>query len=113
MGGTWSYPKTWIDLENLTNEDLNAQFQAVLDNFQPSGMDDYSSDVAQMQLQTSPGDLGSESLPVSLAGEIERIRFQIAAIIGQPYWYQKPAASLSADKRPVILSAPFVGVSAE
>ena len=112
MAGTWSYPKTWIDLENLTNEDLNAQFQAVLDNFQPAGMDDYSADVDQMQLQTSPGDLGSESLPVSLAGEIERIRFQIAAIIGQPYWYQKPAASLSAGKPDVVLSAPFIGLSA-
>lgn len=110
-GGTWSYPKEWNDQENLTNKDLNAQFQAVLENFNPEGIDDYSTDVAQMQLQTSPGDLGSESLPVSLAGELERIRYQIAAIIGQTYWYQKPAASLSADKPSVILSQPFKGVS--
>lgn len=91
-------PKTWSDEENLTNEDLNANFE-YLDNVLEGGatspsIGGYSADVDQMRLQTSPGDVGSESLATSLGGEIERLRYQIDAIIGKTYWYQQPSVNL-------------------
>lgn len=81
----------------LTNTDLNAEINNILDNLGPAGIDDYSTNAAQMKLQTSPGSLGSESLATSLAGEIERLRYVIQRIIGSDvtYWYQTPGASLS------------------
>jgi hypothetical protein len=95
MGATFSRVKSWISLENLTNEDLNAELDNVLNNLDPSGVDDYSSSVAQMQLQTDPGAQGSESQATSLAGELERIRFVLDRIIGETYWYDAPNISLA------------------
>lgn len=92
--GTGNLPKVWTDQENLTNEALNENFQYLLDQQSPIGTDGMSADVNEMQLQTSPGDLGSESLATSLKGEIERIRFQLAQIIGKDFWYQQPSVSL-------------------
>lgn len=94
MGATFARVKTWNSLENLTNEDLNAEIQNILDNLTPSGVDDYSATTNQMRIQTSPGAQGSESAPTSLAGELERIRFVINRIIGQTYWYDTPVLNL-------------------
>ncbi len=43
----------------------------------PTVLGDYSATVAQMKLSTDPGELGSESLATSEAGELERLRFAI------------------------------------
>lgn len=94
-------PKTWIDDENLTNEDLNDNFEylrrLVVDGEAggdvPGG---FSRDVNEMQSQVSPGDVGSESLPDSLKGEIQRIRYQLDEIIGKDYWYERPSVNLEA-----------------
>lgn len=59
-------------------------------NMTPAGVDDYSANVAQMQLTVSPGDVGSESLATSTAGELERIRFVIKRLLGTTHWYQGP-----------------------
>lgn len=95
MGATFPRIKNWIE-EILTHADLNAEIDNILANLGPAGVDDYSTNVAQMKLQTSPGDLGTESLAVSQAGELERIRFVLARITGETYWYQIPDASLAA-----------------
>lgn len=94
-GGLFSRVKTWASLEALTNEDLNAEFDNIIANFLPTKMDDYSVTVVQMQIQTSPGGVGTESQATSLAGEIERLRFVINRIIGSTYWYEAPATNLS------------------
>ena len=64
----------------LTANIYNTDHQNHVDNHITTQMDDYSSSVAQMQTSTDPGEVGSESQPTSLAGEIERLRFSINRI---------------------------------
>lgn len=94
MPGLFNRVKVWAT-EALTKADLNAEFNNIINNFEPQKMDDYSSSVGQMQTQTSPGSVGSESRPTSLSGELERIRYQIAAMTGETYWYTAPDTTLS------------------
>ncbi len=93
--GLYSRIKTWGSADTILGTDLNAEFDNVLNNFNPEMLAGYSQNQAQMQIQTSPGTVGNESLATAIAGELERLRFQINAITGNTYWYQAPAASLS------------------
>ena len=59
--------------------------------------DDYSVDNTQMQSTTDPGEVGTESKPTTLAGELERLRFAVKELkqwclgtIAQ--WYESPTA---------------------
>ena len=96
MGATFSRLKNWI-AEVLTNADLNAEIDNILNNLGPAGVDDYSTNAAQMKLQTSSGKLGGESLATSLAGELERLRFVIQRIVGSSttYWYEAPPSTIT------------------
>lgn len=96
MGATFSRLKNWTE-EILSNTDLNAEIDNILNNLTPSGADDYSTNAAQMRLDTDPGEVGSESLATSLAGELERLRFAIREIKGGDvdYWYETADTSLS------------------
>jgi hypothetical protein len=93
MGATFSRVKTWI-AEKLTFADLNAEINNILNNFTPAGMDDYSASVAEMQTQTDPGEVGSESQATNLSGEIERLRFAINEIKGTTQWYESANTNL-------------------
>lgn len=95
-GATFPRIKNWAP-EILTNTDLNAEIDNILNNLGPAGIDDYSSTVTAMKLQTSPGALGSESLATSLGGELERLRFVIRRIIGSSvtYWYENGPSTIS------------------
>lgn len=95
-GALFARIKTWT-AEVLNFADLNAEIQNILDKLIPIWIDDHSSSVSQMQLQTSPGAQGSESQATSLAGEIERLRFVIQRMLGSntTYWYDAPGSSLS------------------
>lgn len=86
--------KTWVSTEDVVYSDLNAEFDNVLLAMQPLLMDDYSTDVTQMQVATDPGEVGSESKATTLAGEIARLRFILKEITGETYWYESPVASL-------------------
>lgn len=94
-GGLYNRIKTWGPTDTVIGTDLNAEFDNVLNNFIPTMMQGYSVNAAQMQVQTNPGTVGAESLATALSGELERIRFTLAAITGNTYWYQSPAASIS------------------
>jgi hypothetical protein len=87
--------KVWVDDEDVTYSDLNAEFDNVLAAMRPSLMDDYSANTAEMQVTTDPGEVGTESLATTLAGEIARIRFIIAEITGENEWYESPISSLT------------------
>lgn len=87
--------KTWTDEENLSDEDLNDEIDNILDHLAPAYIEDYSSTVGEMQTQTTPGAVGTESQATTLAGEIERLRFVIARITGETYWYTAPDASIA------------------
>lgn len=93
-GALFSRLKNW-NAENLTNEDLNAEIDNILNNLAPLMFDDYSVNVVQMQVQTDPGEVGSESLATSLGAELARLRFAIKEISGKSYWYESPSVSLN------------------
>lgn len=96
MPANFSRIKDWV-AEVLTYEDLNAEIDNILNNLDPDGVGDYSNNLAQMQDTTDPFPSNVPSLAVSLAGEIERLRFQIQAILGTDttYWYEDPPVTLS------------------
>lgn len=109
MPGNWSRVKTWISKEKLLFSDLNAEFDNVISNQEPLKFDDYSTNVTQMQQQTTPGGLGSESLATTLAGELERIRYVIARIIGKTYWYEDPLTNIQSATDQAAFYIPFDG----
>lgn len=101
MAGLWSLWKTWTDDETLTNEDLNSSFETVLDNAIATETEGYSTvnnvpNNAVMDSQIAPFPLGVRSYATSVAGEIQRLRYQLAQIIsgGTGLWYDTPASSI-------------------
>lgn len=95
-GATFSRITTWSDGQVLTAGTLNGEFDNVLNNFDPSGVDDQSTDVTAMQSTADPYPGGSPSLATDLAGEIQRLRYQTTAITGEAQWYIDPDTTLSA-----------------
>lgn len=95
-GANFPRIKNWVE-EILTYEDLNREIDNILENFNTDGMAGYSENAAEMQIQTDPGAVGTENLATSLSGEIERLRFVIARIMGDDpdYWYEEPPTDLS------------------
>lgn len=93
-GATFSRVKTWSAGETLTAADLNAEFNNLLTNLTPGGVDDYSASNTEMRTVTDPYPASSESLATSLSGEVERMRYQILEIkkamqaSNVTYWYQ-------------------------
>lgn len=79
----------------LTAQIYNDDHQNHINNHRPSMIGGYSDTVAEMQTATNPGGIGTESLPASLAGELERIRYAIDRIVGKSQWYEAPDRSLS------------------
>lgn len=90
MGATFNRVKTWI-AEVLTSSDLNAEFDNILNNFTPAGMDDASVNLAAMRTQR---DVTGASLATDGAEEFHGLRFQFDSIIGKDYWYEAADTSL-------------------
>lgn len=88
-GATFSRIKTWINLETLTASDLNAEFDNILNNFDPDGMDDASANAAAMRSTVDPYPASTESLATDLRGELQRLRYQLKNITNGSYWYDK------------------------
>ena len=93
----------------LTANIYNADHQNPI-NQDPTTYDDYSSSVAQMQTGTDPGEVGTESLPTSLSGELERIRFTIEEFKSTfdssvAQWYETVTVSdISLDSASIMLA---------
>ena len=81
----------------LTAAIYNADHVNHITNATPQGLDDYSTNVAQMQETTDPGELTTESLATSLAEELKRIRFAIKEMKGTDVtqWYETATKTLS------------------
>ena len=95
MPGLYSHTNRATGLV-LTATIYNGDHQNHIDNHIPAQMDDYSANAAGMQANTDPYPGASESLPTSLAGELERIRYILKQITGTAQWYIDPAIALSA-----------------
>ena len=83
------------DDELISAAKYMADHQQHVDNLEPPKVDDYSTSLAQMQAATDPGELGSESQPTSLAGELERLRFVIREMKGTVHWYQSVSSNMA------------------
>lgn len=60
----------------------------------PAGVDDASSNAAAMQTTADPYPAGSESLPTTLSGELQRLRYIIQQITGMAQWYHDPVGEI-------------------
>ncbi len=89
-GSTFSRIKTWIAGQTLTASDLNAEFDNILNNLDPTGIDDESATNATAQATKDPYAGSSLVKAVSLEEEIQEIRYILKQITGQAYWYVDP-----------------------
>lgn len=96
MPANFSMVSTAVNGQVITEDKWNDEFENILTNFTPTGMDDESIDAAGMQATTDPYPGAVVSLPTSLQGEIKRLRFIIAQITGESFWYVDPDTTLAA-----------------
>jgi hypothetical protein len=87
---------TVIPGQLITANLWNNEFLNLQTNLNPLGLGAYMDTTTQAQIQTAPYPSSILSLATSLGGEIERLRYQLAAITGNTYWYQAPTAVISA-----------------
>ncbi len=106
-----------IELEKFNNalysvgtDSLLVQSTALAD---PQSIDDWSMNLPQMQQQADPYPLGVPDPAVNLAEELERLRYQLAVIMGEAFWYIDPDATIAAMNAAVIaLQLAVVGLQA-
>ena len=89
--------KTWAFREVLQSSDINSAFQRTVNANTPTCTQAYSSSVSQMQSASDPYPSSSESLASTLSGELERLRFQIKAVVGKGQWYYTADNALAKD----------------
>lgn len=98
MGAQFTVPLITVIPGQLIASTLwNNEWANINTNFIPAGMDSYSDTDAQMQIQTAPYPGSVTSHASNLGGEIERIRYQISAMLGvttPAFWYAKPPIDL-------------------
>jgi hypothetical protein len=78
--GNYALVRTYVDGDILNASDYTADHQNHITNQNPIATGAYSDSITQMRSTTNPGDVNSESLAGTLAGELERIRFCIQQI---------------------------------
>lgn len=88
--------KTWTLNEKLTSPDLNNAFQRTVTANSAACATGDSANVAGMRTTVDPYPASTESLATTVAGEIERIRYQLASLVGKTYWYQTIDNSVAA-----------------
>jgi len=93
-GATFSRNKVW-DAEILTASDLNSEFDNILNNLTPAGIDDESASDAAAQATKDPYPGGSLLKATSLQEEIQQLRYLIKQITGESQWYIDPDVSLA------------------
>jgi len=89
--------RTYSAGDTVTHADYNADFVKVATtNMIATCVDDYSANAAQMQTVTDPYPGAAVSLPTTLAGELERLRYVLKALCNRTHWYtHTEACSLS------------------
>jgi hypothetical protein len=78
---------TRADGETLTAAKYNSDRNEIVAGLDPPLIEDYSDTATEMRLVTDPGEVGTESLAGTLAGELERIRFILKERGGGAQWY--------------------------
>lgn len=79
------------DGTTITGAIYTADHQKHVDNGDAAHLGGSSDDVTAMRALVNPGAVGSEVLPTSIEGEIQRIRYVLKAIGGGTQWYDPVA----------------------
>lgn len=96
MPGTISQYQVVIAGQTITAALWNGMENNIINNgLIWAGIDDYSATDGEMQTQTDPYPSSSTSRPTSALGELLRLRYQIAQITGETYWYVDPDISIA------------------
>lgn len=95
MPGNYSHTSR-TDGTVLTDAIYNGDHENHVNNSTPDGIDDASVDVSAFRAVSDPGETGTENLPTSLRGELQRLRKMIAEVVGKAQWYESPANSVEA-----------------
>ena len=86
--GVCSIRRSYQSGDTVTAADYVADLTKIgVTNLIPTCIGDYSDNLSQMQTTTDPYPGGVPSLPTTIAGEIERLRYAIKAICGWSQWY--------------------------
>ena len=82
--------KSWAADETLTAATLNAEFNNIINNLDPDSIEDASSNAAGMQATKDPYPGAVADAPASLREEVQELRYQIKAMLGEAQWYIDP-----------------------
>lgn len=81
MPGNYSKVLTVTTGQVITASERNNEHDNHISNATPDGIDDASSTLTEMRIETDPYPASSESLSTSLKGELERLRYQVTQIL--------------------------------
>jgi hypothetical protein len=100
MSALFNRLHNWIDDETLTADDLNNEFNNILDNLVAAELEGYSSinnipSNSRMDSEVDPYPSSARSFASSIAGEIERLRFMLTSITGESHWYNQPDSTIA------------------
>ena len=76
-----------VDQETLSAAKYNSDRNEIVAGLDPTLIEDYSDTATEMRLVADPGEVGTESLPGTLSGELERLRFILKERGGGAQWY--------------------------
>lgn len=102
MPGLLTRLKFWKDDEQVTHTDLNAEFDNIITYSVPGMVDSLSHTVTDMRADSDPGEPGSETQASTMLQEMQQVRFQLAAILGEDYWYSTPDKTISQLLSPIV-----------
>ena len=78
----------------IVGTDDDADWDNIINNMNPDGIEDASANITAMKVKADPYPLDVASLPTDLRGEIQRLRYQLDTIIGKTEWYEDPDTNL-------------------
>lgn len=95
-GAQFSRAKTWND-EKLTDTDLNAEFDNILNNLDAAGLGSGDTTSANSITQQDPGTYASPNVAATLQDSIEHLRYVLGQIIGgdNSNWLDSPATTIA------------------
>lgn len=115
MPGKFSRIKVWVK-EKLKYNDLNGEFNNIINNMTPTGLDGQSTTLGNMQTDVNPAPYGPPPIPVqvpvlatNLAGEIFGLRFALRRFFGTAFWYSDPGRTLLAHSEDLLSYLGFFG----
>ena len=88
MGATFSQVKTVATGGTILAADWNAEFQNILTNLTPAGIDDESATLAAKKVTANP----ASTLATSLQGELQQIRYILQLLGRSEWWYSTPVS---------------------